>query len=61
MATLLGHRWRGRLRGLGIDSHCLAEPAGFYFWPPYSVHQSQEYISSPLVIYTVSRNQMFGK
>lgn len=61
MAPLLGQRWMGPLGGLGIDSCSSAEPAGSYFLPPCSVHQSQKYISSPLVIYTVSKNQMFGK
>lgn len=28
----------GHLGGFRIDGHCLAEPAGFYFSPPYSVH-----------------------
>ena len=34
VASLLGNGWREHPGGLGIDSHCLTEPADFYFSSP---------------------------
>lgn len=52
MYTLAGHGGSRHPGGRGIDSHSVAQPAGFHFLPPYSVHQSQKCISSPLALQT---------